>query len=96
MTSDIPCIKNKCLKYPACKSKTIIVCDVMYKYKEVKTDSSGSFKETETWHEILEVLPNALQFFEEKPPPNIMLLAKQAANTINKIFNKRKDRDEKK
>ena len=30
--TDFPCIKLKCLKYPACKSKNIITCDELYRY----------------------------------------------------------------
>ena len=29
---DLPCIKNRCLKYPACKNKTHIICDDLAAY----------------------------------------------------------------
>jgi len=29
----IPCIANKCLKYPACKSKRSIECEELYIYR---------------------------------------------------------------
>jgi hypothetical protein len=28
----IPCIKTKCLKYPACKHKTKVICDLIFEY----------------------------------------------------------------
>jgi len=32
MKTTIPCIKDKCLKYPVCKSKRTISCDKLFKY----------------------------------------------------------------
>jgi hypothetical protein len=29
---NIPCVDNKCLKYPICKSRMTIRCDVIYGY----------------------------------------------------------------
>jgi hypothetical protein len=29
MTENIPCIKNKCILYPVCKSKTYIECKIL-------------------------------------------------------------------
>jgi len=29
---NIPCVDNKCLKYPICKSRMTVSCDLMYEY----------------------------------------------------------------
>jgi len=32
MKTTIPCIKNSCLKYPVCKTKNTIKCDLLNEY----------------------------------------------------------------
>jgi len=37
----IPCIENKCLKFPVCRNKDIIICDLLLKrYKEIEEEGS--------------------------------------------------------
>ena len=49
----IPCIEDKCLKYPVCKSKTILDCTLILNY--YKLLSPYSFQ---VWHTLHEHLPN--------------------------------------
>ena len=46
--SSIPCIANKCLKYPACKNKHYISCEVLFSWldneridREMRTQDVG-------------------------------------------------------
>jgi len=57
--TQIPCIKNKCLMFPACKSKQVIACpDLMayYKHNRRKGDrNSLALKVREYLGEILAI-----------------------------------------
>ena len=36
----IPCIKNKCLKYPVCKHKVEVECTALRRYNALQTNKS--------------------------------------------------------
>ena len=51
----IPCIKNKCLLYPVCKSKVDISCDELESYFVIKVKDDLNYDLT--FDQILEYLP---------------------------------------
>jgi len=57
---DLPCIKNRCLKYPACKNKTHIVCDDLATYifdlKKTENEAIDRIRRYDVlwWKEFLE------------------------------------------
>ena len=54
----MPCIKDKCLKYPVCKTKRQIRCAILHKYY-MHMVGQTSLTGTEAWDYIREGLPNA-------------------------------------
>lgn len=51
----IPCIKEKCLKYPICISKKAIRCFLLHKYyKDISIDGMSGI---DAWHHIRKTLP---------------------------------------
>jgi len=47
----VPCVEYKCLKYPACKHKTEVICDLILEwYRKGKT-------KTDNWNQLHEVMP---------------------------------------
>lgn len=51
----IPCLKEKCLKFPACKSRGVIACQDLENYYYYLLKRYQKFK---TWLTIHETLPN--------------------------------------
>ena len=55
----IPCIEEKCLKYPACRRKVKIVCQALINYYNAEAARDNSQFHTNTWAKVKEALPNA-------------------------------------
>ncbi len=56
----LPCITNKCLKYPICKYKTVIDCDELIRYytKYIKRRNPNNFLYPEIFKHLQKALPN--------------------------------------
>jgi len=62
----IPCKKDKCLKYPACKHKTFIICTLLRIYCDDIIHSTNS--DTDVWYIIYDEFPELLGVKLETPP----------------------------
>jgi len=58
----IPCIEQKCLKYPVCKTKRYIICkDLLDRYREI--ESEGSW---DVWDVLSEYFPKIVRIHPTK------------------------------
>jgi len=73
----LPCIKDKCIKLPICKSRETIDCTLLNNYVHDKLPQSKNnsfvndtvkhlYKKSRLWLEINETLPNLEQVFPDK------------------------------
>jgi len=53
-TKDIPCIKDKCILLPVCKSKDDIICDNLFDY----SNEMRQYDHDKLWTHVKIVLPN--------------------------------------
>lgn len=62
----IPCTREKCLKFPACKNRGIIYCMDLLSFFEstFRVDYSGN-ERANLWLDINRVLPNVVRIFPE-------------------------------
>jgi len=51
---NIPCLKNKCLKFPVCKGKKQICCDILFDY----ADKEMQYNYIQFWNYVKTLLPN--------------------------------------
>ncbi len=60
MNNELPCIKNKCLKYPICKHKEYIDCEELNNYctRQIKQHNSPNYFHSELLIDIQKTLPN--------------------------------------
>ena len=69
MNKTIPCIKNKCLKYPACRFKNKIVCNVLADYVTKSKEKCPFYKRSDIkwWRNFLDNrFPNLNSLYREK------------------------------
>jgi len=69
----IPCIINKCLKYPICISKRQVFCDTMISFYMDNMDDSLYRFPTDIWNNLQKGFPNALSICAEKKQHSITL-----------------------
>jgi hypothetical protein len=62
----IPCIENKCLKYPACKNKQFITCTPLRQYLDQNIFILQD--ESKAWELTNQQLPELLGIQIESPP----------------------------
>jgi len=80
----IPCITNKCLKYPACRNKTQIECDDLNRYatyieEHYHTCHQSNNPKKEMWEHLNTFFPNLELVMHSQChiPKNIYRLQKQ-------------------
>ena len=57
----IPCIENRCLKLPICKSKESIMCTLLQVYAKSQEVSHESL-----WLDVNKIFPNAEVIYDDK------------------------------
>lgn len=74
MATEVPCIKTKCLLYPACKSKLLIDCEILRAHFD---HLFSSYNSRTVWKSINEELPRLKSIISSERELN-----KQALETI--------------
>lgn len=54
----LPCIENKCILYPACRSKESIGCKELSQYYKLYMAIHMSYRSREIWFKINKTLPD--------------------------------------
>ncbi|GAF78359.1 unnamed protein product [marine sediment metagenome] len=68
---EVPCIKDKCLKYPICRTRTILACDLLAEYYDKKHDTRtvsvviSVFNDDPIWSTIRKVIPRIIWITRE-------------------------------
>ena len=62
----IPCIEEKCLKYPACSRKERIICPALINYYNAESARDHSKLHSNTWTKVREALPEVALIAEEE------------------------------
>lgn len=55
--SDVPCITNKCILFPVCKAKEVIICDELRDWFEKISDKAYCHNSKPVWKEVNIYLP---------------------------------------
>jgi len=56
----LPCIENKCLKYPTCKHKKFIICTPLREYCDEATQTTKFEYSQDIWDILYSTFPNLL------------------------------------
>ena len=72
----IPCIKNKCLKYPTCKYKSYVECSPLHEYFisfNPESPNKGNKDNSIIWQKLQETLPELTGIFRDKTATQFIL-----------------------
>jgi len=76
----IPCIEDKCLKFPICQNKSTIRCDKLFSYLMEPGGKRGSY-------DVGAILPHTLHVKKEKETtrPDTIIIIHRLSGKVSKI-----------
>ena len=82
---NLPCIKSKCLKYPACKNKKFIICTPLREYCDETTNTMKVEDGQDIWDLLYSTFPNLLGVQLDQAPKGSNI-----TNVKDLLINRRK------